>query len=179
MSKIIALLRAINVGGVKVNIAELRTMVSDLGFGDVKSYIASGNLVFDGDGRDCAELEALFETEATKQIGLTTEWMCRTAAEWKAILAANPYPEFAEESPSKLLVTVFKTTPDPKGLEAVRAKAVFGETMELVGRELFVTFPEGAGKSKLGSAAAWKPLKSPGTSRNWNTMVKMGEMAGV
>jgi uncharacterized protein (DUF1697 family) len=179
MSKIIALLRAINVGGVKVNIAELRAMVSDLGFADVKSYIASGNLVFDGDGRSCAELEALFETEATKQLGLTTEWMCRTAEEWKTILAANPYEEFAKESPSKLLVTLFKTTPDPKGLETVRAKAVFGETMNLVGRELFVTFPEGAGKSKLGSAAAWKPLKSPGTSRNWNTMVKLGEMAGV
>lgn len=179
MSKIIALLRAINVGGVKVNIAELRAMVSDLGFEGVQSYIASGNLVFDADGRGCAELETLFETEATKQLGLTTEWMCRTAAEWKAILAANPYEEFAEDSPSKLLVTVFKTAPEPRGLEAVRAKAVFGETMELIGRELFVTFPEGAGKSKLGSAAAWKPLKSPGTSRNWNTMVKLGEMAGV
>lgn len=179
MGKIIALQRAINVGGIKVNIAELRGMVSDLGFGDVKSYVASGNLVFDGDGRETAELEALFETEATKQLGLTTEWMCRTAAEWKAILAANPYPDFAKESPSKLLVTMFKTTPDAQGLEAVRAKASFGETMELVGRELFVTLPEGAGKSKLGSAAAWKPLKSPGTSRNWNTMVKLGEMAGV
>lgn len=179
MGKIIALQRAINVGGVKVNIAELRAMVSDLGFSEVKSYVASGNLVFDGDGRETAELEALFETEATKQLGLTTEWMCRTAAEWKAILAANPYPDFARESPSKLLVTMFKTTPDKQGLEAVRAKASFGETMELIGRELFVTFPEGAGKSKLGSAAAWKPLKSPGTSRNWNTMVKLGEMAGV
>lgn len=179
MGKIIALLRAINVGGIKVNIAELRSMVSDLGFGGVQSYIASGNLVFDGDGRGCAELEALFETEATKQIGLTTEWMCRTAAEWKAILAANPYPAFAAESPSKLLVTVFKTVPEANGLEAVRAKAVFGETMELIGRELFVTFPEGAGKSKLGSAAAWKPLKAAGTSRNWNTMVKLGEMAGL
>ena len=178
MGKIIALQRAINVGGIKVNIAELRSMVADLGFGGVQSYVASGNLVFEGDGRSCAELEALFETEATKQIGLTTEWMCRTAAEWQAILAANPYPEFAAESPSKLLVTLFKTAPDPKGLEAVRAKAVFGETMELIGRELFVTFPEGAGKSKLGSAAAWKPLKSPGTSRNWNTMLKVGEMAG-
>lgn len=178
MSKIIALQRAINVGGIKVNISELRSMVADLGFSGVQSYVASGNLVFDGDGRSCAELEALFETKATKQIGLTTEWMCRTGDEWAAILAANPYEDFARESPSKLLVTLFKTGPDPKGLEAVRAKAVFGETMELVGRELFVTFPEGAGKSKLGSAAAWKPLKAAGTSRNWNTMLKLGAMAG-
>ncbi len=177
--KIIALLRAINVGGTAVAIADLRALVAGQGFSDVASYIASGNLVFTVDGRSTEEFETLFEAEAVKQLGLTTEWILRTADEWAAILAANPFPDFAEEAPSKLLVTMFKTTPNPGGLAAVRAKASLGEDMELIGRELFVTFPEGAGRSKLGSAAAWKPLKAPGTSRNWNTMIKLADMAGV
>lgn len=178
--KIIALLRAINVGGAgKVAIADLRALVASQGFGDVASYIASGNLVFTGDGRPAGELETLFETEAIKQIGLTTEWILRTDEEWAAILAANPFPDYAEEAPNKLLVTLFKQTPNAGGLPAVRAKASLGEEMELIGRELYVTFPEGAGRSKLGSAAAWKPLKTPGTSRNWNTMLKLADMAGV
>jgi uncharacterized protein (DUF1697 family) len=178
MPKIIALLRAINVGGAgKVAIADLRKLVEDAGFADVASYIASGNLVFTGDGRSPAQLEPLLEAAAVKTLGLSTDWVLRAPAEWRALIKANPFPDFARESPSKLLVTVFKAQPDPARLDEVRALATLGEQMQLKDRALYICFPEGAGKSKLANVAIEKRLGSRGTARNWNTVLKLAEMA--
>ncbi|RYF91451.1 MAG: DUF1697 domain-containing protein, partial [Caulobacteraceae bacterium] len=138
MSKIIALLRAINVGGTgKVAIADLRKLVEDEGFTAVKSYIASGNLVFEGTGKP-AELEARLEAAAAKALGLKSDWILRTPAEWTAMIEASPFPDFAKATPSRYLVTVFKTEPDPKRLDEVRAMATLGEEMKLVGRALYI-----------------------------------------
>jgi len=180
MSRIIALLRAINVGGTgKVAIADLRKLVTDLGFADVASYIASGNLVFTGDGREPGELEALFQAEAGRRLGLNSDWILRTPADWRAMIEASPYPDFAAEHPSRYLVTVFKTAPDPARLDEVRAMATLGEDLTLIGDALHICFPEGAGKSKLAGAVIEKRLGARGTARNWNTVLKLADMAGV
>ncbi|MBI1406464.1 MAG: DUF1697 domain-containing protein [Caulobacter sp.] len=180
MSRVIALLRAINVGGTgKVAIADLRKLVADLGFADVASYIASGNLIFSGDGRATEALEALFEAKAEKQLGLKSDWILRTPKAWRAMIEASPYPDFAKDNPSRYLVTVFKTRPDPARLDEVRAMATLGEEMTLVGQALYICFPEGAGKSKLAGAAIEKRLGARGTARNWNTVLKLAEMAGA
>ncbi|HYE44698.1 MAG TPA: DUF1697 domain-containing protein [Caulobacter sp.] len=179
MGKFIALLRAINVGGTgKVAIADLRKLVEAEGFTDVKSYIASGNLVFEGAGK-ATDLEARLEAAAAKTLGLKADWILRTPAEWRALIEASPFPDFAKASPSKYLVTVFKTQPDPKRLAEVEAIATLGEEMKLVGRALYICFPEGAGKSKLAGAAIEKRLGARGTARNWNTVLKLAEMAGA
>lgn len=178
MSRIIALLRAVNVGGTgKVAIADLRQLVADQGFTNVASYIASGNLVFTGDGRSTGELEALFEAEAGKRLGLKSDWILRTPKDWRAMIAASPYPDFAKENPGRYLATMFKTQPDPARLDEVRAMATLGEEMQLVGGALYICFPEGAGKSKLAGAAIEKRLGARGTARNWNTVLKLAEMA--
>jgi len=178
MSTFIALLRAINVGGTgKVAIADLRKLVEDEGFTQVKSYIASGNLVFEGTGKP-AEVEAQLEKAAEKALGLKADWIVRAPAEWKALIKASPYPTFAKETPSKYLVTVFKTKPDPERLDEVEAIATLGEQMKLVGDALYICFPEGAGKSKLAGASIEKRLGARGTARNWNTVLKLAEMAG-
>lgn len=179
MGKIIGLLRAINVGGTgKVAIADLRKLVEDEGFTQVKSYIASGNLVFEGAGKP-ADLEARFEAAAGKTLGLKSDWILRSPAEWTAMIAANPFVEFSKATPSKYLVTVFKTEPDPKRLAEVEAMATLGEQMKLVGRALYICFPEGSGNSKLAGAAIEKRLGARGTARNWNTVLKLAEMARV
>jgi uncharacterized protein (DUF1697 family) len=180
MSRIIALLRAINVGGTgKVAIADLRKLAADQGFTEVASYIASGNLVFTSDGRAPAELEPVLEAAAENTLGLKTDWVLRAPEDWRAMIAANPFEHFARESPSKLLVTVFKTRPDPGRLDEVRALATLGEELNLIDRALYVTFPEGAGKSKLAGAAIEKRLGARGTARNWNTVLKLAEMASA
>ncbi len=179
MGKIIGLLRAINVGGTgKVAIADLRKLVEDEGFTDVKSYIASGNLVFEGSGKPEA-LEARFEAAAAKTLGLKSDWILRTPTEWTAMIKASPFPDFATASPSKYLVTVFKTQPDPARLAEVEGIATLGEAMKLVGRALYICFPEGSGNSKLAGAAIEKRVGARGTARNWNTVLKLAEMAGV
>ncbi|MBX3481408.1 MAG: DUF1697 domain-containing protein [Caulobacter sp.] len=179
MSRFIALLRAINVGGTgKVAIADLRDLVEDQGFTGVKSYIASGNLVFEGTGRT-ADLETRLQAAAEKTLGLKSDWILRTPTEWSDMIAASPFPDFAKDSPSKYLGTVFKTQPDPARLDEVRAMATLGEEMQLVGRTLYICFPEGAGKSKLAGAAIEKRLGARGTARNWNTVLKLAEMAGA
>lgn len=178
MGTFIALLRAINVGGTgKVAIADLRKLVEDEGFTQVKSYIASGNLVFEGTGKP-ADLEARLEAVAEKTLGLKADWIIRTPAAWESLIAGSPFPEFAKAAPSKYLVTVFKTKPDPKRLGEVEAIATLGEEMKLVGDALYICFPEGAGKSKLAGAAIEKRLGARGTARNWNTVMKLAEMAG-
>lgn len=179
MSTIIALLRAINVGGTgKVAIADLRKLVEDEGFADVASYIASGNLVFTGDGRSTDAISQQLEAASGTKLGLKTDWILRAPAEWTAMIEANPFVEFSKATPSRYLVTVFKTEPDPARLGEVEAIATLGEEMKLVGRALYICFPEGAGKSKLAGAAIEKRLGARGTARNWNTVLKLAEMAG-
>jgi uncharacterized protein (DUF1697 family) len=180
MSRIIALLRALNVGGTgKVAMADLKAMLADLGFEDVASYIASGNLVFTGDGRTTEALEPWLEAEAARSLGLANDWILRTPEDWRALIEANPFPEFARASPSRLLVTVFKAAVDPAGLAAVQAMATAGEQMALGDRALYICFPEGAGASKLANAAIEKRLGSRGTARNWNTLLKLAQMSGA
>jgi uncharacterized protein (DUF1697 family) len=180
MSRIIALLRAVNVGGTgKVAMADLKAMLTGLGLEDVASHIASGNLVFTGDGRKTEVTEPWLEAEAARQLGLANDWILRIPEQWRALIEANPFPDFARDAPSRLLVTVFKTAIDPAGLAAVRALATAGEQMALGDRALYVCFPDGAGASKLANAGIEKRLGSRGTARNWNTVLKLAQMAGA
>src|SRR5262245_21209041 len=93
----VALLRAVNLPGHnKAGMADLRKLLADLGFKDVQSLLQSGNLVFGSEGRTTAELEELLETEAKKRLGLATDFFVRTPAEWRSVIAGNPFPEEAK-----------------------------------------------------------------------------------
>jgi len=92
----IALLRGINVGGHKqISMADLRDLLTQLGLGDVRSLLQSGNLVFGANGRTPAQVERLLEVEAEKRLGLQTDFLVRTAKEWEGIVAHNPFPKEA------------------------------------------------------------------------------------
>jgi uncharacterized protein (DUF1697 family) len=89
----VALLRGINVGGhQQVAMAELRSMLTKLGFRDVQSLLQSGNVVFSGDGRSSADLETLLETEARKRLRVDIHFIIRSAEEWNTIVTRNPIP---------------------------------------------------------------------------------------
>jgi uncharacterized protein (DUF1697 family) len=170
----VALLRAVNVGGRgKVAMADLRAMLTDLGFEAPRSLLQSGNLVFRSQ-QSGATLEALLEKNAEARLGLATDFLVRTAAEWRAITDANPYAEMAREDPSHLVVMALQAQPDADGLTALRAWIPGRETIEAVGRELFITYPDGIGTSKLTGAVIERRVGSRGTARNWNTVTKLG-----
>jgi uncharacterized protein (DUF1697 family) len=168
----IALLRAVNVGGRKVTMAQLCKAAEALGHANVATLLASGNLVFEAGKAAPAKLEAGLEAAIEAEFGVETDVMVRNPAEWSAILKANPFPKEAKADPAHLLVRVHKTAPDPAVLKAYLDSYKGPERAKLIGREMFIVYPDGIGESKL---ALPKKL-GPGTARNWNTVLKLGDM---
>jgi len=181
MPRHVALLRAVNVGGTgMVAMAALRDLFSALGFGEAKTLLQSGNVVFDGGRTAPAKLELMLEGEALSRLGLRTAFMIRTAAEWRSIVAANPFPDFARDNPAFLHVGFAKAAPDEAAVAAV-AEAIAGlpEQVRMIGRESYILYPAGAGRSKLGPALVKVERKHPSiraTARNWNTVMKIAAL---
>ena len=175
MHKFVALLRAVNVGGnAKAPSAALKAAAEGIGLRAVQTVLQTGNLVFEADGKPEA-LEQRLEQAFQDELGLETEVMVRSAAEWSAIVAANPFPDEAAGDPGRLLVMVMKREPLAEGVRALQAHPG-PERIEARGRELYVVYPEGIGRSKLNGAAGWKKLGCQGTGRNWNTVVKLAAL---
>lgn len=180
MKRYAALLRAVNLAGKnKVPMADLREMAADLGLHDPRTLLQSGNLVFESDGRAPAQLESALEKAAKKNFGLDTDFFVRTPAEWKGIIGANPFPDEAESDPGRLLVVFLKGAPGPEQVEALREAIVGREVVQTRGREAFIVYPDGIGRSRLTNKRIEKHLGVRGTGRNWNTVLKVGALLGV
>jgi uncharacterized protein (DUF1697 family) len=170
----VALVRGINVGGHKpVAMADLRDLFTRLGFADAQSLLQSGNLVFRSTARAGGPLERLLEAEARKRLGLQADFFVRSAKEWSAIVAHNPFRREAERDPGHLLVMVLKDAPDPKNVKALQAAITGPEIVRAVGRQAYITYPDGVGRSRLTNALIEKTLGTRGTGRNWNTVIKL------
>ncbi len=172
----VALLRAVNVGGRKVKMAEFKLAAAKLGFEKARTLLASGNLVFDARANAPAKLESVLETAIETTFGLFSEVMVRSPSDWAAILAANPFPEKARDDPAHLVCMICKTAPEAglldAYLKAFRARHDKGERLEVVGREIYIDYGASIGQSKL-----VLPKKvCIGTARNWSTMLKLGAM---
>ena len=172
----IALLRGVNVGGRRaVPMAALRDFAAELGLTHPRTLLQSGNLVFQSDAAPDA-LEARLEAEAERRLGLATQFMVRTAAAWRAIIAANPFLKAAERDPSHLVIMALKGRPDPAAVEALGAAIPGRETLAAHGRELYIVYPDGIGDSRLTGALIERRLGLAGAARNWNTARKLAEM---
>ena len=172
----IALLRAVNVGGIKVSMADLKALLVDLGFEDVRTLLNSGNVVFRGKSKTEADLETLLETEFAKRAGRPTEFFVRTAEEWKSIVARNPMTNEARHDPGHLLVVVLKREPSDEEVDSLRNAIVGPEVVKADGKQAYIYYPAGVGQSKLTAKLIEKQLGSPGTGRNWNTVLKLAAM---
>ena len=176
MTTYIGLLRGINVGGNKmVAMADLRDMMAKIGFSDVKTLLQSGNVVFRAAARAPAKLERQLEAELEKRLLLKVEFHVRTADEWRAVIAANPFGAEAKTDPSRLLVTCFKAPLDKANVTALKAAITGPETLRADGRHLYMVFPDGMGNSKA-AALVDKKLGARGTARNWNTVQKLAAL---
>ena len=172
MTAFVALRRAVKLGQHgKVAMPALRDMLVGLGFDDARTLLNSGNAVFKAKGTTAA-LEAKLEKEAAKQLGLTTEFFLRTAAEWDAIVAANPFAKEAKESPGFLVLVGLKEAPTAAAAKALLAASKGPEQIRAGGKQLYVTYPDGQGRSKLTTALMAKHV-GPNTARNWNTVLKL------
>jgi uncharacterized protein (DUF1697 family) len=179
MTTHMALLRGINVGGHKmVAMADLRDLLAQVGLADGRSLLQSGNLVFRCEKGTCAQLEDLLEAEVLKRLGLQTQFFVRTAAEWGKVVAANPFPREAERDPGHLLVHFLKNAPRPRDVEALQAAITGPEVVRAEGRQAYIYYPDGVGRSRLSGALVDKGLGGRGTARNWNTVLKLNALAG-
>jgi uncharacterized protein (DUF1697 family) len=173
MTTMVALLRGVNVGGRrKIAMAELRDFVSALGFADVRTLLQSGNVVFRGDARPAA-VERRLETEARARLGLDTDFLVRSAADWRSMVADNPFPDAAERDPSHLVVQCLKSAPAAAHLHALRDAITGREVVEVRGRHAYIVYPDGIGTSRLTAAVLDAKLGTRGTGRNWNTVLKL------
>jgi uncharacterized protein (DUF1697 family) len=181
MTRCVALLRAVNLGPHnKVSMTVLRELADGLGLADATTVLQSGNLVFEcPKGRSNAQLETLLEAAVAKRCGVATEIFVRDAKEWKAIVAANPFPGEAKKDPGHLVVGCGRDRIPADRVEALQ-RAIVGrgrEQVRAVGRELFVYYPDGIGRSKLTAALMSKHLgANGGTGRNWNTVQKIAAL---
>jgi uncharacterized protein (DUF1697 family) len=146
----IALLRAVNVGGRKVTMAELKTAATKLGYENARTLVASGNLVFDTKKAAPAKLESALEGAIEKTFGLFSEVMVRDPADWAAIVKANPFPKKAKDDPAHLVCVVCKDKPDMDLLNAFlktfREKYDKGEQLKVVGREIYIDYGPSIGQ---------------------------------
>jgi uncharacterized protein (DUF1697 family) len=176
MARLIALLRAVNVGGRKLPMAELRALCARLGWEDVETYIQSGNLLFRAPG-EAGAIEETLEAAIKARFGMDVPVMVRTASQWAGYVAANPFPEAARDEPNRLQLLVTKQAPKEDAAEKLMERALAGEAVGAAGGALWFHFPAGVGTSKLVPTAIDKAAGSPGTSRNWRTVLKLLEMA--
>jgi len=175
MGRQVALLRAVNVGGRKLPMAELRALCGALGWRDVATYIQSGNLVFTASETREA-LEARLEEAIAGRFGMDVPAIVRTAAEWQRYAAANPFVDVAQDQPDRLMLLLAKKPPAAGAAAAIAAKAKAGEQVRQAGDALWIHYPEGAGKSKLTPSLIDRAVGSPATQRNFRTVLRLMEM---
>ena len=173
----IILFRGMNTGGVRAPVAEQRAMAADMGLKNPRTLAASGNLVVES-GKATDALEQDIETAMEKTFGLKVAAMVRTPEQWAELIASNPFPTEAAAHPSKVLAMVMKDGIRGGAVEACRELAAGGERVEAIGGVLYFWFPDGQGESGIFKKATPR-LLGMGTGRNWNTVLKLGEMVGL
>jgi uncharacterized protein (DUF1697 family) len=163
----VVLLRAVNVGGTgKLPMNDLKQLCEKAGFWNVRTYIASGNVVAERDGA-VAQAKAALETELNAYAGKPVGVIVRTDAEMAEVVTRNPFPD----RPANQTVAIFLDhAPPSDALNNVKGEA--NEETRLGAREIYVHYPDGIGRSKLRIPAA-----NDGTARNMNTVAKLATMA--
>lgn len=175
---VISLLRGINVGGRgMIKMDALRALYESLGLRDVRTFIQSGNVVFRAGQRGVDRLPARIEEAIEREFGFRPPVIHRTVEELRRVIARNPFASRAGIEPGKLLVTFLAADPGEEARQAVRRIRTDPEEVWIEGRELWIYFPNGAGKSKISLAAFDRALKTPGTGRNWNSVLKLLALA--
>jgi|SRR5580692_3322432 uncharacterized protein (DUF1697 family) len=167
MSAFIALLRAVNVGGTgKLPMADLKSLCERAGLAKVRTYIASGNVVFESKSSE-AKVKAALESRLAAYAGKPVGVVVRTAAEMAAVLAAHPFPK---APPNRTVAIFLDRSPPVDALEAMTGQR--GEVVRLGVREIYVHYPDGMADTKLRI-----PCAKAGTARNINTIAKLAAMA--
>jgi uncharacterized protein (DUF1697 family) len=176
VTRFIAMLRAVNVTGYnKVKMPELKALVEGLGHTEVATYLQSGNVVLTGKGT-AASIEEELERALRGDLGVKVKVLVRTAGELSKVAGANPFLRKAADTKA-LHVTFLASAPAAAKVKAVPDDAGRGDEFRVAGREVYLRCPDGYGRSKLNNAFWEKRLAVEATTRNWNSVVHLLELA--
>jgi uncharacterized protein (DUF1697 family) len=173
----VALLRAVNVGGAKLPMAELRELCCGLGWGNVRTYIQSGNVLFDSDAPP-PDLEGALEQAVERRFGFSRPVIVRSAHQWALYARGSPFPDHEKAKPDRLLLGLAKAPVASGAAAAIEARGAAGEQVRQMEDALWFWFPDGSGVSKVTPSLIDKAAGSPVTTRNWRTVRTIQEMLG-
>ena len=178
MASYVALLRGVNVGGKnKLPMKELTTIFLEAGCKNVKTYIQSGNVVFEAELALAARIPGEVEAAILRRLGYEARLTLRSAAELAAVIESNP---FLDRGDSKALHVAFlATAPAPERIAALDPNRSPSDELAVRGREIYLFCPNGLGRSKLSNAWLDSKLETMSTFRNWNTVQKLLAMAEI
>ncbi len=180
MTVYVSMLRAVNVGGTsRIKMDALRAVYESMGLKDVRTLLASGNVVFRSGLTDRAQLVTRIMQEIERRLELRVEVMLRTLAEIASIVERGPVLS-PRAVANKLHVMFLARVPAAAAQAALvkwHAASKLPEMLEPRGPEIYLYYPNGVGRSKLTNAVIENKLDTPGTARNWNTIVKLLETA--
>lgn len=172
------MLRGVNVGGHhKIKMDALRALYESLGFESPQTFIQSGNVIFKTAEAALAGVAVKIENQIECVFGFRPRVILRTTAELRSVITRNPFANRSGIDGSKLTVNFLAGDPGPEARDKVREIKADPEELHIHERELYIYFPNGMGQSKLPAAAIDRALKIPGTMRNWNSVLKLRDMA--
>jgi uncharacterized protein (DUF1697 family) len=167
----VALLRGVNLGNRRVSMPELRKLLERLGYTDVGTYVQSGNAVFTSKRKAESRIASELEAELRTALGFDVPVIVRRRADLAQVVAKNPFPDAAAD-PTKLHVTFIAKPLDPGSLESIPAADFNPEEFVIRKREVYLSLPNGLGRSKL-AVAMERALRGSGTTRNWRTVTAL------
>jgi uncharacterized protein (DUF1697 family) len=178
MTAVIAMLRGVNLARHnRIKMEELRALCTSLKLRDPQTYVQSGNVIFSTREPNLVRLSKRIEKAIEEKCGFRTDVIVRTAAEMRDVIARNPFAKRNAIEPGKFLVLFLRDEPGPEVQAKARNIKADPEQLRLHGREVYIYFPNGMGRSKLSTVAIERALETPGTGRNWNSVTKMLAMA--
>jgi uncharacterized protein (DUF1697 family) len=169
----IALLRALNVGGHTVAMARLRSLFVDLGFQDVQTLIASGNVIFEASGRNAAALERRIAQHLETSLGYPVPTFLRTPAELGAVIEHRPFPAALSAPGARLFIAFLGAVPSPQATRNVLGLRAPTDKLAVAGRELYWLCRVPTTQAAVSGAVLEKTLGMPVTVRNVTTVRKL------
>jgi uncharacterized protein (DUF1697 family) len=172
----VALLRGVNVGGKNaLPMKELVAVLEDLGSRNVKTYIQSGNVVFESQEKDASRLSKKIKVEIKQRRGFEPHVLLLELEDFEKVIKKNPFPE-VKTDPRALHAGFLASAPENPNLKTLESLKSDSERFHLIDKVFYLHAPEGVGRSKL-AANAEKLLGVPMTDRNWKTVCEIWEMA--
>jgi len=178
MPVIICMLRGVNVGGHNlIKMDALKALCVSLKLKDPQTYVQSGNVIFRTEEKDAAKLGKRIQDALEKKFGFRPGVMLRTASELRDAIARNPFAGRNGIEPGKLLVNFLADDPGKDARKQAQEIKTGPEELHIIGREVFIYFPDGQGRSRMPWAKIERALGTSATGRNWNSVTKMLEIA--